>query len=121
MNENIFVGKEILLEVINPYGNEAKTRQAKISSVKRKYFTVKLNDFLNLEEKFEIETLMHCNGEYSAKYRIWFSEEDYKKSIERKAMIRKCQEFFSYCLTLDKASYEIIEKIYNILKESDLV
>lgn len=106
MKHNITEGQLIFLE---PLGNAARysteIKKCTVSKVGRKYFEVPLYG------KFELETLMHHNGEDSPLYKAHISEQAISDKREINALYHKFEREFRSSRTLSLDQLKRIEQI----------
>lgn len=72
----------------NDYQRTKIEKEVVVTSVGRKYFTVKLVDSID-ELKFSKADFSHNNGEYSSAYLLYNDVDDYKKKTAVKSFTRE--------------------------------
>lgn len=95
------------------YSNKLEVFEGIVSSVERKYFTLKREDNNYWKEKFTKDDLIHINGEYSPEYFLYNNREDYEKKIKAK----ECRFDMEHNSMLKYLSNDEVIALYDILKD----
>jgi len=102
------VGQEIFLKS-TPY-SKPEIVKATISKIGRKYFEVTPR-YLG---RYFLDTMIHDDGNYSAKYKAYTSLEEIEKEEKRRELGNKISSFFKYGAT-GKLTLDQLEQIQSII------
>jgi hypothetical protein len=80
-----------------------------VESVGRKYFTVKELP----QTRFFIESITHDARNYSPRYTVYMSEQEYHDRIKLSGISGRVCEFFRHSPTLSLPQWEAVENIIN--------
>lgn len=97
----------------NDYQKTKIKKEVIVTSVGRKYFTVKLVDGID-ELKFSKADFSHNNGEYCSAYVLYNDVDDYEKKTVVKSLIREIQQNIRL---LDYLSDDDLISLYKTLME----
>ena len=97
----------------NDYHKTKIEKELVVTSVGKKYFTVKLLDSIS-ELKFSKADFSHNNGEYSSAYVLYNDVDDYEKKTSVKSFTREIEQNISL---LDYLSDDELISLYKTLME----
>ena len=103
--------------VSNDYQKTKIKKEVIVTSVGRKYFTVKLVDRID-EFKFSKADFSHNNGEYSSAYDLYNDVDDYEKKTVVKSITREIE--YNIRLLDYLSDDELISLYKTLMKRKDL-
>lgn len=112
--KNITVGMKVYLETCTLYTIEKEVQECTVSSVGNKYF--KVNE--KPRDRFSISTMMHDGGNYSPRYKVYFSLSEINDKNELISLHYFIREKFSF--GTNRVSLEASRKIKQIIEADNV-
>lgn len=111
MENKITVGQSIFYISTDGRHVSKELEEVKITKVGKKYFETEKH-YLG---RFFIDTLMHDGGQYSSRYKVYLTRQDYEDEKETQKILRELRDYFGHYGN-PKISLDNLRTILSIVK-----